>query len=58
MFGPLVALALLYVFTRWVYPQILLLAAVLAGFALLTRAAEQMLRGQLRRRGATLEYHD
>lgn len=57
-FGPIAAIGLLFVFSRWVYPNISLLMAVLAVLTALSWRLERALQKWVRRRTDALQYQD
>jgi hypothetical protein len=56
LIAPMAAVALLYAFSRWIYPNIPLLLALLAGLAGFSWLLEQMVQMQVRAQCASLEY--
>jgi len=58
MFGPIVAMGLLYVFSVWIYRDRTLLLAVLAVMAVVGWLLERALKLRIQNRTQTLEYQD
>jgi hypothetical protein len=58
MFGPLAAMGLLYVFSVWIYRDLPLLLAVLAGMAVGAWLFEKALKLRIQNRTRSLEYQD
>jgi hypothetical protein len=57
-FGPILAIGMLYIFSRWVYPNAILLFALLAGMAVASWLCERALRARVRRHTLSIEYHE
>jgi hypothetical protein len=58
MLGPLAAMALLYVFSVWIFRNLPLLLAVLAGMAVAAWLFEKALKLRIQNRTRSLEYQD
>ena len=57
-FGPILAIGMLYIFSRWVYPNTTLLFSVLAVMALASWLGERALRLRVQRHTLSLEYQE
>ena len=57
-FGPVVAIGVLYVFSRWVYPSTVLLFSALSVMAVASWLGERALRARVRRHTLCLEYQE
>jgi hypothetical protein len=57
-FGPILAIGMLYIFSRWVYPNAILLFALLAGMAVASWLCERALQARVRRHTLSIEYHE
>jgi hypothetical protein len=58
LFGPIGAILLLFVLSRWIFPNRILLGFVLLGLAGLSWLMEKLLQVRVERRTASLEYQD
>jgi ABC-2 type transport system permease protein len=58
LFGPVAIVGILFVLSRWVYPDASLVAGVVTGLAILVYFLEAALKRRVRRLTAALEYQD